>query len=151
MCNWIACLGILTLPAGFADAREGPGPRKLEVATFAGGCFWHVQDAFDKTRGVVETTAGYMGGSTRNPTQEQVAKGETGQVEAVQVKYDPAQVSYEQLLDVSWQKALPQITIKQLEYPTGQYAPIIFSHSAHQYSLACESLMRLKRAAKTRF
>ena len=121
---------------------------ELEIATFAGGCFWNVQDAFDKTQGVVETVAGYMGGNTSNPTQEQVRKGGTDHLEAVQVKYDSDKVSYEQLLDVYW-SAVPKITIEELESPTGQYKPVLFTHSEMQSMAAFKSLMTSKREGKS--
>ena len=75
---------------------------KLATATFAGGCFWCMEEAFDKVPGVVSTTSGYIGGSKKSPTYEEVSSGRTGHTEAVQVKYDPAKVSYERLLTQFW-------------------------------------------------
>jgi methionine-S-sulfoxide reductase len=120
---------------------------ELAEATFACGCFWDTQDAFDKTSGVVETKAGYMGGKEPHPDQKLVSKGGTGYVEAVQVKYDPSAVSYERLLQVFWKQA-PKITLFALESHSGQYAPIIFTNSEEQFSAACESLMQLKKEGK---
>lgn len=80
------------MPAG---ARQN-----LEKATFAGGCFWCMENPFDKLEGVVSTTSGYSGGHVENPSYKQVSAGGTGHAEAVQVLYDPSQISYETLLDV---------------------------------------------------
>ncbi|MEJ2095110.1 MAG: peptide-methionine (S)-S-oxide reductase MsrA, partial [Gammaproteobacteria bacterium] len=72
------------------------------VATFAGGCFWCMEPPYDKLDGVISTTSGYTGGHLDNPTYKQVSSGKTGHYEAVQVEYDPARVSYQELLDVFW-------------------------------------------------
>lgn len=82
-------------PAPLPNNTQG-----LAVATFAGGCFWSVQETFREVRGVRETVAGYAGGKVQNPTYEEVAGQKTGHAESVQVYYDPKQVSYQQLLDV---------------------------------------------------
>lgn len=119
------------------------------VATFAVACFWGVQDAFDKTEGVTESTAGYMGGTTPNPTYKQVCDGGTGHVEAVQVKYDPNRVSYEALLEVFWAQ-IPKITLLALDYHTGQYMPVIFHHSEDQRRLAEASRQHLLDSGKIR-
>lgn len=105
------------------------------VATFAAACFWGVQDAFDKTDGVIETVAGYMGGTTSNPAYKQVCDGGTGHVEAVQVKYDPSRVTYESLLELFWAQ-VPKITLLALDYHTRQYLPVIFYHNGNQRRLA---------------
>ena len=79
----------------------------LAVATFAGGCFWCVESDFDKVPGVVETVSGYTGGTADNPTYKQVTKGGTGHREAVRIRYDPKQVSYERLLHIFWRSVDP--------------------------------------------
>ena len=79
----------------------------LAVATFAGGCFWCVESDFDKVPGVVETISGYTGGTVANPDYKQVTKGGTGHREAVRIRYDPKQVSYERLLHVFWRSVDP--------------------------------------------
>jgi peptide methionine sulfoxide reductase MsrA len=92
----MACSGGLE-----AQARQSvPADAPLDTATFAGGCFWCVEEAFDQVEGVVSTTSGYTGGHTRNPTYQQVITGRTGHAEVVRVVYDPARVSYPQLLNV---------------------------------------------------
>ena len=79
----------------------------LAVATFAGGCFWCVESDFDAVPGVVETISGYTGGTAENPTYKQVTAGGTGHREAVQIRYDPKQVSYERLLHIFWRSVDP--------------------------------------------
>ena len=80
---------------------------ELATATFAGGCFWCVESDFDTVPGVVETISGYTGGTTANPTYKQVGEGDTGHREAVQIRYDPKQVSYERLLEIFWRSVDP--------------------------------------------
>ena len=74
----------------------------LSTATFAAGCFWCAEEAFEKVPGVVSVTSGYTDGKTRNPSYEMVSSGTTGHAEAIEVKFDPVKVSYEKLLDVFW-------------------------------------------------
>src|SRR5499426_2638325 len=81
--------------------------QKTEKATFAAGCFWCVEEAFEKVPGVVSAVSGYTGGTVPNPTYEQVSKENTGHAEAVRVTYDPAKVSYEQLVDWFWRNIDP--------------------------------------------
>ena len=85
--------------------RRGRGAS--EKATFAGGCFWCMEPPFDELPGVISTTSGYTGGHTKNPTYEEVSAGGTGHAEAVEVVYDPAKISYAQLLDVFWKNIDP--------------------------------------------
>ena len=89
------------LLAGAVQAQSVPDD-KLKTAIFAAGCFWCVEEAFDKVPGVVETTSGYTGGIQPNPTYEQVSTNTTGHAEALRVKYDPARVTYAQLLETFW-------------------------------------------------
>jgi peptide-methionine (S)-S-oxide reductase len=92
--------------AGSAVAQDAPAAGS-ESAVFAGGCFWCVEEAFDAVPGVTATTSGYTGGTVENPTYEQVSSDGTGHFEAVEVEYDPAKVTYEQLLDVFWRNIDP--------------------------------------------
>src|SRR4051812_49822183 len=98
---------LLTVPS-LAIAQQ-----KLEKATFAAGCFWCTEEAFEKVPGVTAAVSGYMGGKTRNPTYEQVSSGMSGHAEVVQVTFDPAKVSYEKLLDVFWVNHDPTVTDRQ--------------------------------------
>ncbi len=95
---------LTALVAGAAWAQDGTAKQS---AVFAGGCFWCVEEAFDKVPGVLVTTSGYTGGQVENPTYQAVSAGGTGHYEAVEVEYDPAKVTYEQLLDVFWKNVDP--------------------------------------------
>lgn len=87
---------MLIIAAGTASAKN------IQIAIFAGGCFWCVESDFDQVKGVVSTTSGYIGGNTKNPTYKQISKGGTGHYEAVQIKFDADTVSYAQLLNAFW-------------------------------------------------
>src|SRR5512134_1015453 len=106
------------------------------TATFAGGCFWCVEEAFDKVPGVVSTTSGYMGGQKKHPTYEEVSSGITGHTEVVQVVYDPAKVSYERLLEQFWLNHDPTMKDRQFCDGGSQYRPSIFYHTDEQKRLA---------------
>jgi peptide-methionine (S)-S-oxide reductase len=110
--------------------------QKLEKATFAAGCFWCTEEAFEKVPGVVEAISGYTGGKVKNPSYEQVSSGRTGHTEAVQVTYDPAKVSYEKLLEVFWLNHDPTVKDRQFCDAGSQYRPEIFYHSEEQKRLA---------------
>ncbi|MBI5179970.1 MAG: peptide-methionine (S)-S-oxide reductase MsrA, partial [Nitrospirae bacterium] len=81
--------------------------KKLEKATFAGGCFWCMEPPFEKLNGVVEVIAGYTGGEKEKPTYKEVSSGATGHYETIQIIYDPEKISYEELLDVFWKQIDP--------------------------------------------
>ncbi len=110
--------------------------QNLQKATFAAGCFWCTEEAFEKVPGVTAAVAGYIGGKTKNPTYEQVSSGMTGHTEAVQVTYDPGKVSYEQLLDVFWLNHDPTVTDRQFCDSGSQYRPAIFVYNEEQKKLA---------------
>jgi peptide-methionine (S)-S-oxide reductase len=112
---------------------QNSAPQK---ATFAAGCFWCTEEAFEKVPGVVSAVSGYIGGKTRNPTYEQVSSGSTGHAEAVQVTFDPAKVSYEKLLDTFWLNHDPTVTDRQFCDAGSQYRPAIFVYNDEQKRLA---------------
>lgn len=138
------------LTGGIAFAKEGTMTEaKWETATFAGGCFWCMQPFFDRTPGVKETIVGYTGGHTKNPNYEEVCSGETGHAEAIQVIYDPQEVSYSKLLNIYWHNIDPTVVNSQFVDHGSQYRTVIFYHGEEQKRLAKESRDAL--AASGRF
>jgi peptide-methionine (S)-S-oxide reductase len=124
--------------AGAAQAQgapQQPGPGRA-IATFAGGCFWCVEADFDKLPGVISTTSGYTGGTLANPDYRQVSAGGSGHAEAVEVVYDPRQVSFEQLLDYFWRQVDPLAKNRQFCDVGDQYRTAIFVHNDEQRRLA---------------
>ncbi|MBF0331535.1 MAG: peptide-methionine (S)-S-oxide reductase MsrA [Candidatus Omnitrophica bacterium] len=98
----------------------------IKKAVFAGGCFWCMQPSFDRVQGVMATTVGYTGGHDANPTYEEVSSGTTGHVEAIEVVYDPAKVTYEKLLDTFWKSIDPTDIDGQFADQGSQYKSVIF-------------------------
>ena len=119
-----------------AALSAGAYAQKTEKATFAGGCFWCTEEAFEKLSGVTEVVSGYMGGKVKNPSYDQVSTGRTGHTEVVQVSFDPARVSYDKLLDVFWLNHDPTVKDRQFCDSGSQYRPEIFYHSEEQKRLA---------------
>lgn len=139
--QWLifGCLSVwLWLGSGPAVAQE------TATATFAGGCFWCMEQPFDDLEGVVSTTSGYTGGSVVEPTYEQVSSGTTGHAESVEVVYDPTVVSYETLLDVFWHNVDPLDRGGQFCDRGSQYRTSIFYHSDEQQQLAAQSKQALE-------
>jgi peptide-methionine (S)-S-oxide reductase len=107
-----------------------------ELATFGAGCFWGVEATFRKLKGVKSTACGYMGGHTNNPTYEDVCNDDTGHAEVVQVEFDPAQISYDELLEVFWKNHDPTTLNRQGPDEGTQYRSAIFYHSDAQKKAA---------------
>lgn len=120
----------------------------LEIATFAGGCFWCMEPPFEKLPGVEKVISGYTGGHTENPTYEEVTHGSTGHVEAVQIHYDPARISYSDLLEVYWRNVDPTDNGGQFVDRGAPYVPGIFVHDEEQKKLAEESRDTLEKSGR---
>ncbi|MDP3192570.1 MAG: peptide-methionine (S)-S-oxide reductase MsrA [Rhodoferax sp.] len=130
-------------PAG--AAATAPLPAGSEVAVFAGGCFWCTEADFDKVPGVLATTSGYTGGKTAKPTYAEVSSHTTGHAEAVQVIFDPSQVSYRQLVDYFWRTIDPTVKDRQFCDIGTPYRTVIFATSAEQLQTAQASLAELEK------
>jgi len=122
-----------------------------KTATFGAGCFWGVEAAFSKVNGVVSTAVGYMGGTLKSPTYEDVCTGRTGHAEVVQVTYDPSKVSYEQLLAVFWSIHDPTQLNRQGPDIGTNYRSVIFYHDAEQGKLARKSKEAMEVSGVFRF
>jgi peptide-methionine (S)-S-oxide reductase len=123
----VASVGV----AAVAHAADGAVPG-LETATFAGGCFWCMQPAFDHIPGVVSTTVGYTGGEKDHPSYEEVSDGGTGHAESIEVTFDPKKVTYQQLLNVFWHNVDPTTRDREFCDVGHQYRTAIFYHGPEQ-------------------
>ncbi len=147
-----------------AEAAEKPAPTAKETsstsdkpaetpagmakATFAGGCFWCTEAVFLQLKGVQSVVSGYTGGSVKNPTYEQVYSGRTGHAEAIQITYDPAEIGYEDLLEVFWQTHDPTTLNRQGNDEGTQYRSAIFYHTDEQKQIAERSKKKLDESGK---
>jgi peptide-methionine (S)-S-oxide reductase len=120
----------------------------MEKATFAAGCFWHVEEAFRHLNGVVSTRVGYTGGTFHNPTYEDVCTDKTGHAEAVELTYDPTKTTFEQLLSVFWDIHDPTTKNRQGPDVGTQYRSAIFYHSIEQKRTAEQSKKNLEQSGK---
>jgi peptide-methionine (S)-S-oxide reductase len=120
-------------------------------ATFAAGCFWHVEEIFRKTGGVKSTQVGYSDGATKNPTYEDVCTDTTGHAEAVEVDYDPQEVSYEVLLKIFWNNHNPTTLNRQGPDVGKQYRSAVFFHTPEQRKAAIEMKEKLNPIAREKF
>jgi methionine-S-sulfoxide reductase len=123
---------------------------RTEKATFGAGCFWGVEEAFRTVKGVISTQVGYMGGSVRNPTYEQVSTGTTGHAEVVEITFDPDQVSYRGLLDIFWRIHDPTQKNRQGPDIGTNYRSIIFYHTLEQKEEAEASKQQISAAGRFR-
>ena len=112
-------------------------------ATFSAGCFWHVEDLLSKTKGVKSTKVGYIGGNLPHPTYEEICTDQTGHAEAVEIEFDPDEISYEELLDVFWNNHNPTTLNRQGPDVGNQYRSAIFYHDDKQKEIAENSKQSL--------
>jgi peptide-methionine (S)-S-oxide reductase len=140
----VACFILTILFTSFGFGVEP----KTAKATFAGGCFWCMEEPFDRLPGVISTISGYTGGKKLNPTYEEVGSGSTGHAESVQITYDPSKVSYEKLLEVYWHNVDPTDNGGQFCDRGNQYRPEIFYHDANQKALAEKSKQKVAEILK---
>jgi peptide-methionine (S)-S-oxide reductase len=145
----IVLLMLLSIGCGRVSSSDSPVPENKEsakrpmntkpeykLATFAGGCFWCTEAVFQRLKGVGKVVSGYSGGHVDNPTYEQVCAGSTGHAESIQISYDPALVSFDQLLEVFWKTHDPTTKNRQGNDFGPQYRSVIFYHDAEQEKLA---------------
>jgi len=135
---------VLVLAAGGIATAQA----EKAVAIFAGGCFWCTESDFDKVPGVLSTTSGYIGGTVKNPTYEQVSGGGTGHAEAVEITYDPSKVSYEKLLNVYWRSVDPTVKNAQFCDHGSQYRTAIFVANEAERKLAEASKKKVEAELK---
>ena len=117
-------------------------------AYFAGGCFWCMEEAFEKVNGVIDTVSGYMGGTVKNPTYEQVSAGQTGHAESVEVRYDPSKVTYTQLVEAFWQNVDPVTPDAQFCDHGNQYRAAIFYQGEDEKRLAEDSKRAIEQSKR---
>lgn len=129
--------------AGFSGFVPMAHAQQLETAVFGGGCFWCMEEAFEKVKGVKSVDSGFMGGRITTPSYEQVSSGNTGHVEVVRVRYDPKQVSYNSLLKYFWTNIDPTVENRQFCDAGEQYRSAIFYTSAQQHQQAKQSKEQL--------
>lgn len=144
--RWLVPLAFLAGVSGAVAQTAAPG--KTETAIFAGGCFWCVEEAFEKVPGVTAAVSGYIGGTVANPTYKQVSGGATGHAEAVQVTYDPGKVTYKQLADWFWRNIDPLDAAGQFCDKGSEYRSAIFYSGDAQKKIAEDSKQALQASGR---
>jgi methionine-S-sulfoxide reductase len=131
-----------------SSQAQNSSPAETKTAIFAGGCFWCIQPAFDKATGVIKTVVGYCGGTEPNPTYEVVSSEKTGYRESIQITYDPARISYDQLLDIYWRQIDPTQADGQFTDIGPSYRAAIFYGNDDEKRIAEASKQKLARAGE---
>src|SRR5437868_637549 len=146
--NRILLLAFSGVALAAASYGQTPAPATTRTAVFAGGCFWCIQPAFDKAPGVVKTIVGYSGGTEPNPTYKLVTSEKTNYRESIEITYDPAKISYEQLLDIYWRQIDPTQADGQFTDIGPSYRAAIFYGNAEEKKTAEASKENLARSGK---
>jgi methionine-S-sulfoxide reductase len=147
---FLLVLGYAVITAGTTASSQGQNssPAETRIAIFAGGCFWCIQPAFDKAKGVTKTLVGYCGGTEPNPTYQLVSSEKTGYRESIQITYDPTKISYDQLLDIYWRQIDPTQTDGQFTDIGPSYRAAIFYGNDEEKKIAETSKEKLARSGK---
>src|SRR5216117_77518 len=139
---------VLSGTSVIADAPQNSSVATTKTAVFAGGCFWCIQPAFDKAKGVIKTVVGYCGGTEPNPTYQLVSSEKTGYRESIEITYDPATISYDQLLDIYWRQIDPTQADGQFTDIGLSYRAAIFYGNSDEKKIAEASKEKLARSGK---
>jgi methionine-S-sulfoxide reductase len=134
--------------AAILPLGQGQSPSATKTAVFAGGCFWCIQPAFDKAPGVIKTLVGYCGGTEPNPTYELVGSEKTNYRESIEVTYDPAKISFDQLLDIYWKQINPTQSDGQFTDVGPSYRAAIFVGNDDEKKIATASKEKLAKSGK---
>src|ERR1041384_597686 len=143
----LSCLTLVAVTAAHSDAQNSSSTT-TKTAIFAGGCFWCIQPAFDKTKGVTKTVVGYCGGTEPNPTYQLVSSERTNYRESIEITYDPTRISYEQLLDIYWRQIDPTQADGQFTDIGPSHHAAIFYANAEEKKIAEASKEKLARSGK---
>jgi peptide methionine sulfoxide reductase msrA/msrB len=148
--TFIHLLGcVLIAGAAIANSNgQNSSPVETRTAVFAGGCFWCIQPAFDKAKGVIKTVVGYCGGTEPDPTYQLVSTEKTGYRESIEITYDPAKISYDQLLDIYWRQIDPTQADGQFTDIGPSYRAAIFFSNDNEKKIADASKEKLARSGK---
>jgi methionine-S-sulfoxide reductase len=144
----IICLALVSCGRAQDEPAKIVAPPGSKVAVFSGGCFWCIQPPFDEAKGVLITYVGYCGGTTQNPTYDEVSTGETGHRESIAVYYDPAKIGYKDLLDIYWHNINPTQTDGQFYDIGSQYTTAIYYSTDEEKQEAITSRDALQKSGK---
>jgi methionine-S-sulfoxide reductase len=143
----LGCVALVAVTVARSHAQDS-SPAAIRTAIFAGGCFWCIQPAFDKANGVIKTVVGYSGGTEPNPTYQLVSSERTNYRESIEITYDPAKISYEQLLDIYWRQIDPTQADGQFTDIGPSYHAAIFYGNAEEKKIAETSREKLAHSGK---